>query len=301
MAFFGLFGKPKTIEDYINKLPEGGMTVRALKTLDFVAPGEWDNPTDYDLLIRKVTRETDASFIADVKRQSIKLWSDKKEGYQKAVDIYKRVDDSDKLLGLAALANKAGDKINLLSFLDKITPEADTAQSIDLAVKILSELLAFVKVNGLPGDGVADFVKALNEYGRDSQMRMAALIAFDGLIPLGPDFLNKVSDSVRNLGNDKLESNGIFDRVKGFIPSGMGGVGLIQKVFDPVAGWMDNFAKEKSLTQDNVVSRLTKFIDGTDSKLDYLAAFLDVSTKYFEHTGTQSVAVRLIERAANEA
>lgn len=301
MAFFGLFGKAKTIEDYVNKLPSGGMTVRALRTLDFIAPGEWENINNFDTLIKKVTRESDPVFVADVKKQALKLWSDKKEGYQKALDIYQRVDASDKILGLAALADKAGDKINLLSFLDKITPEADTSQTIDFAVKVLSELLAFIKVNGLPGDGVVDFVKALNEYGKDSQMRMAALIAFDGLIPLGPDFLNKASDSVKKLGPSSLEQNSLFSRVKGFIPAGQGGAGMIQKAFGPVASWMENFAASKNLTRESSLHGLSQFIDGTDSKLDYLGAFIDVTTKYFEHTGTQSVASRLIERAGNEA
>jgi hypothetical protein len=38
----------------------------------------------------------------------------------------------------------------------------------------------------------------------------------------------------------------------------------------------------------------------SDSKLDYLAAFLDVTTNYYEHTGTQTLARRLIERAYAE-
>ena len=37
-----------------------------------------------------------------------------------------------------------------------------------------------------------------------------------------------------------------------------------------------------------------------DDKLNYVAAFLDVSTEYYSHTGTQTVAARLIERAAGE-
>jgi hypothetical protein len=37
-----------------------------------------------------------------------------------------------------------------------------------------------------------------------------------------------------------------------------------------------------------------------DSKLDYVAAFLDMSTNYYEHTGTQTVARNLILRAAQE-
>jgi hypothetical protein len=41
-------------------------------------------------------------------------------------------------------------------------------------------------------------------------------------------------------------------------------------------------------------------IDFSESKLDYLAAFLDISTNYMEHTGIQSVSRSLIERAVGE-
>jgi hypothetical protein len=37
-----------------------------------------------------------------------------------------------------------------------------------------------------------------------------------------------------------------------------------------------------------------------DGKLDYVAAFVDMTTDYFAHTGTQTVARSLISRAASE-
>jgi hypothetical protein len=48
------------------------------------------------------------------------------------------------------------------------------------------------------------------------------------------------------------------------------------------------------------MSHLKSFIDFSDDKLDYVAAFLDLSTNYYEHTGTQTVARRLIDRAYGE-
>jgi hypothetical protein len=45
---------------------------------------------------------------------------------------------------------------------------------------------------------------------------------------------------------------------------------------------------------------LSGFLEFADDKLDYVAAFLDVSTNYYEHTGTQTLARRLIERALAE-
>jgi hypothetical protein len=41
-------------------------------------------------------------------------------------------------------------------------------------------------------------------------------------------------------------------------------------------------------------------VDVADDKLDYLAAFLDGTTNYFEHTGIQTVARTLINRAYAE-
>ena len=38
----------------------------------------------------------------------------------------------------------------------------------------------------------------------------------------------------------------------------------------------------------------------TDDRLDYVAAFLDLTTNYYEHTGIQSVARSLIQRTVNE-
>ena len=42
------------------------------------------------------------------------------------------------------------------------------------------------------------------------------------------------------------------------------------------------------------------FIEVTDDKLDYLAALLDMSTNYYAHTGVQTLAKRLIDRAYAE-
>jgi hypothetical protein len=48
------------------------------------------------------------------------------------------------------------------------------------------------------------------------------------------------------------------------------------------------------------VSHLQQFMNIADDKLDYLAAFLDMSTNYYEHTGTQTIARSLILRAAEQ-
>lgn len=300
MAFFGLF-EDKSIDDYVDKLPTKNITVRALKALDFVAPGEWENITDFDELMRKVINDTDESFLADVRKKSIEIYEDKSEGYEKAFKIYQRVDSSDKLFGTAALADKLSGKLSILKFLDRITPNADTTQTIDLTVKLISELLAYVKLNGIPGDGIGDFAKALGEYSHESKIRIAALVAFDGLVPLGPDFLNKCGDQVQKLTEGGLEENATFRRIKGFIPSGFGSVEFVQKAFDAASGKLSDMASNSALSRESVVGKLQQFIEVSDDKLDYLGAFLDMTTNYYEHTGLQTVATKVIERAANEA
>ncbi len=49
------------------------------------------------------------------------------------------------------------------------------------------------------------------------------------------------------------------------------------------------------------IEKLSEKLDGKlDGKLDYAAAFLDMTTDYFEHTGIQSIARSLITRAMSE-
>ena len=45
---------------------------------------------------------------------------------------------------------------------------------------------------------------------------------------------------------------------------------------------------------------MVKISDQMEGKLDCTAAFLDMTTDYFEHTGIQSVARSLITRAMGE-
>jgi hypothetical protein len=63
---------------------------------------------------------------------------------------------------------------------------------------------------------------------------------------------------------------------------------------------MSGLVTSHNLTPRKVISNLQSFTQIADDKLDYLAAFIDVSTNYYEHTGTQTLARRLIERAVAE-
>ena len=131
---------------------------------------------------------------------------------------------------------------------------------------------------------------------------MAALIAFDGLIPLGPDFISLVSSTLDKTESGQLEENTMYQHLRDFIPGvdSVSKLAFITESFNSVRGWMGDFISDHGLTQARILNGVERFVDVSDSKLDYVAAFLDMTTNYYQHTGTQTVARQLIERAVNE-
>lgn len=292
----------KPIYELVDELPTDNITTKVLHSLDFVAPGQWENVVGFENTIRKVTGEMDQVMIQQIGDRAVWLFNDKSQGYQTALWLYQTVDRTDVALASAALANKVTGKIPLLGFINRLTPESDKAQAIDLGIKLVVEVVAFCQINGIPGDSIGDFVASLADYGGESLMRMAALICIDGLIPLGPDFLLKVQSILGNLSPKELEQNPTFGQIKESVPGNTSGgkLDFINQSFDSVKGWMGNFVAQQDLTPEKVFSHLQSFIEFSDSKLDYVAAFLDITTNYYEHTGTQTLAKRLIERAVAE-
>lgn len=292
----------KPIFELVDELPTSGLTVSMLNALDFVAPGEWQNTVGFVNTIKTVTGETDEDLIQQIGERAIYLYNDRSQGYQTAMWLYQTVDGTDKALGAAALANKIGEKVPLLGFLNSITPKPDKAQTIDLSLKLVAELVAFCQINGIPGDSIGDFVASLGEYSGESLIRMVALVCVDGLIPLGPDFISKALSGLNQTNPNELDQNSTFQSIKDFIPGSNASskLNFIGQSFDSVKGWMNGIVTAHDLTPQKVVGNLQNFIQLTDDKLDYLAAFLDVATNYYEHTGTQTLARRLIERAVAE-
>ncbi|MFM7560358.1 hypothetical protein [Cylindrospermopsis raciborskii] len=292
----------KPIFELVDELPTSGLTVSLLNALDFVAPGEWQNTVGFVNTIKTVTGETDEDLIQAIGERAVYLFNDKSQGYQTALWLYQTVDGTDKALGAAALANKVGETIPLLGFLNSITPKPDKAQTIDLTLKIVVELVAFCQINGIPGDSIGDFVAALGEYAGESLIRMVALICVDGILPLGPDFVQKSLAFLSSMNPQELDQNSTFKSIKDAIPgNGIGGkIDFIGQSLDSVQGWMNGIVSANALTAQKVLNNISGFLDFADDKLDYVSAFLDVSTNYYEHTGTQTLARRLIERAVAE-
>ena len=292
----------EAINVYADRLPSGGLTIGALRALDWVAPGQWENVVGFENMLSAYTGESDPGILQQVSARTLQLFADPAEGYQRALWIYQAVDSTDHKLGGVSIAHQLGERFSALSFLQKITPNEETLQTIDLTVKIVAELTAFTYVNGLPGDSIGDFVAALGEYEHDSLIRMAALVTFDGLLPLGPNFLDKVDASLRNFSAGHLEGNQTFQSLKSMIPGGdtLGQLGFIGQTFGSVSSWIGNFVQQHGLTPENVYASLKERIDGLDGKLDVVAALIDTHTDYFTHTGTQSLCRSLMNRAIAE-
>lgn len=292
----------KPIFELVDELPTSGMTVSLLKALDFVVPGQWQNIVGFDNTLRQVTGESDESIIQQVGERAIYLYNDKTQGYQTAMWLYQKANSAGGLLGAAAMANKIGESFSFLSFLDKLTPKADKAQILDFALKLIVEVIAYTKINGIPGDGIVEFAGAIADYSSESLMRIAALVCVDGLLPLGTDFIYKVEEVLGNLSHSDLLSHPVFSTISSYIPGGdtLGQISFIGDSFNSVKGWMGDFVSSRSLTPNAVLGSLQGFIDFSDSKLDYVSAFLDMSTNYYEHTGVQTLARRLTERAFAE-
>ncbi len=190
----------KPVFELVDELPTSGITVSVLNALDNITPGHWKNTVGFVNTIKEVTGEDDEDMVQAVGERAIYLYNDRSQGYQKGLWLYQTVDSTDKALGTAALANKVSGKIPLFGgLINRFTPKADKAQTIDLSLKLIAELLAFCSINGIPGDSIGDFVASLGEYSGESYIRMVGLICLDGLVPLGPDFIQQAQSALNGM------------------------------------------------------------------------------------------------------
>lgn len=292
----------KTINELLEDLDTSGLTLTVLGALDYIVPGEWTNITSFEQMIRVVTEEDDEEVIQQVGERAIELYADPENGYQRAVSLFSRVDSIDKVAGAAAMAAKVGEKFSFLGFLDALTPKADTTQALDAALKLAAELATFCLVNGMPGDSISDFVRSMSSYAKEDKMRMAAYLAIDCVLPLGPDFYVRMHDAVAGIDVGGLTSNGLFGVVAQYLPGGSDGdkKELIQQNLEASEGYLNDFVAENGIHQEGLMDRIKGFVEVSDSKLDYVAAFLDMGTNYYRHLGTQTVVRQVISRAYGE-
>ena len=288
----------QTIIELVNDLPTDNITVKVLKTISTFTPGKWENLVGFDNTITAVTGATADQDIGRIRERALELYEDKKQGYQTAIWLYRTVDNTDKAIAAAAIADKIGDTFRFIPFLDKITPKADSIQSVDLRIKLVAELIVFSKLNGLTLNPV-EFAGALKEnYQDEALLRMASLVCIDGILPLGVNFVNKIRQDLEQ--RDNLQTNPAYEVVGDLIP-GDNKEEFIDQSFNATGDWMDSFSQKLGVNPETISEKLGGFIELADGKLDYLAAFLDGSTNFFEHTGIQTVARRLVTEAAKSA
>jgi hypothetical protein len=290
----------ESLSDELSQLSQKSLTTLTLSALDFVIPGQYENTTSLDDMVQVVTGDVRAGRLQAISNHVDQLYA-QDSGARRAVSLYHLTDATDKAVAAAALANKVGERVGILSFLTKFTPKADTSQTIDLCLKLTAEALAHLSLHGLSTESVGDWVKSLNggAYSNEAAMRMACIIGLDGLIPLGPDFLGKVTDK---LSGDGLgwTSNPMFKKLSDYIPGGdiAAKTGFVGDLMKNVSAPVDSFVQRTGLTRDKVADKLRGLTDFADDKLDYVAAFLDASTNFMSHTGTQSVARHLVAQSA---
>lgn len=286
----------------VDGLPKRGLTPSLLGALDWVVPGEYSNITSFEEMVRSVTGSEDEGHIQQVGERAIHLFNDRSQGYQRALWIYQTIDSTQGLAATMAFMAKIGESVKFLSFLERLTPKADTTQAVDLSLKLVAEIVAFCSLNGIPGDSVGDFVESLSDYRHEALMRMAALICVDGVLPLGPDFVSKAMGMIEGSGAKQLAENERFQRIRGLLPGDGTSeqLSFISKGLGSIGDWVGDFVSKHSITSGKIASSLKDVSDRWEGSLDWLAAALDMMTDYYEHTGIQTVARQCISRAAAE-
>jgi len=285
-----------TIVQLVDALPADNITVKVLKAIDMITPGQWENTVGFDAMIQAVTGETNPGRIARISDRAEALYLDNQQPYQGTIRLYQTMDKADFGMATAALANKVGEKISFLGFLNNVTPKPDTLQSIDLVLKVAVELLAFCRLNKLEPNP-ALFVQALsNNYQDAALIRMASLVCIDALLPLGTDFLIKIHQLTQSADTSIITQNPLFLAVNQYLPgnSPQDKAGFVNQSFTAVEGWMSGFISKTGITPETIANSLGNFIQGAGGKLDVIAALLDQMTNYYEHTGIQTVARAVI-------
>ena len=285
----------------VDALPEAGVTISALQTLDALVPGEWTPTRSFDALVRELEPRAGDRLVAEVRQRAAALQAASPR-YGQAVQVYTLVDSVDTMAAGAVAASKIGSLFGSLGFLEKYTPKPDTTQAIDAALKLIAELTSFGLVNGMPSttpDGLAKFVVALSDYARYDLMRIAAWVVFDGLLPLGPDFVAKIAGTVKAAAASDLAGNAAFDQLASRMPGATAAdkQAFVVSAVDATADWVNRFVAQNGLTQELVLDRIQGVLPVADGGLDYVAAALDATTNYFSHTGTLTVGRALARQS----
>jgi len=291
-----------SVLERLDRLPRRNLTVLAIKGLSTLVPGGWKNITSADGLIADVLGSSDPELIRQVRERADALSRARHEGYGRALSLYDAVNRSQKAAGGLRLLANVGGALPLVKRVADLTPISETLQAADLSLKVAAEMLAFTQVNGLPGDSFGDFAAALNEYAGEARVRMAALICFDALLPLGDQALERLDALLGKAGKGDLRQLPAYAGMASMLP-GRGDdahLGFLRQGVDQWLGWAEGFVGQLGLTGQKAVRALETTLGPWQGGFEQMATFLDAFTDTYQHTGVQAVARRLVERAAAE-
>ena len=142
-----------SLSDELSQLSKKSLTTLTLSALDFVIPGDYENSTSLEDMVQMVTGDVRAGRLQAISNHVDQLYAED-SGARRAVSIYQLTDAADKAVAAAALANKVGEKIGILSFLSKFTPKADTTQTVDLCLKLTAEAIAHLSLHGMSAERI---------------------------------------------------------------------------------------------------------------------------------------------------
>ena len=291
-----------SVLERLDRLPRRNLTVLAIKGLSTLVPGGWQNITRADDLIGDVLSSADPELIRQVRARADLLSRARHEGYGRALSLYDAVNRSQKAAGGLRLLANIGGALPLVKRVADLTPTSETLQAADLSLKVAAEMLAFTQVNGLPGDSFGDFAAALGEYAGEARVRMAALICFDALLPLGDQALQRLDGLLGGVSQRDLHQLPAYGGLASMLP-GRGDrahLTFLRRGVDQWLGWAGGFSSQLGLSGQKAVQALESTLGPWQGSFQQMATFLDAFTDTYQHTGVQAVARRLVERAAAE-
>ncbi len=293
---------PIGIEAALDELDDDGPTAALLRAMSFVVPGAWENPRDLDTFVREAAPDADPAVHQQIRDRALSLFAPLSSRYRRALAIYSSADLVDRAGAASSLAMRIGDRFLILGALEKLTIRSQFVQAIDAGVKLVAEILAFSQLHGdvpVSPDGVRALFENMSEHAREDRLRLATWVVVDGVLPMGPNFVQHSIDALRGAGAAGLARSIVFGRVAEFFPGEDADAkkNYVGTALDSARDWVDGFVAEHKLTSFGAADRVRQVIDVSESGFEVVAAAADAIVSYYRHTGTQTVA-RAVTRAA---
>ena len=298
----------------VTSLPDGGVTVAVLEALDSAVPGVWTNERSIKAMAEDTARQQLPTHVYKRVLQRAKELDAEHAGYRRALAVYQLTDRVDQLAAGTTIVGKVGGALGQLGeaiggglggALKDLVPKPSHVQTIDAGLKLCAEVVAFGLVNGRDtsqAGALKRFAGAIEDYASFDLMRIAAWVVFEGLIPLGPGFLGQIVDGVSRAAGSQLTDNAVFSELSDGIPgdSVEDKRGFVVDAVQTAGDYVERLVAEKELTQEGALRSLRGVLSVAQSGGEYVAAAIDAATKYFSHTGTQTVGRALIRHALDD-